>query len=51
MKIDVPKNINLKEEISKLKKEKNAVILGHFYIDGELQDISDVGIRIEKSKK
>ena len=33
LKIDMPKDINLKEEIKKLKKEKNAVILGHFYID------------------
>jgi len=34
-------NLNLVEEIKKMKKEKNAVILGHFYIEGELQDISD----------
>ncbi len=33
--------LNLVEEIQKMKKEKNAVILGHFYIDGILQDISD----------
>ncbi len=33
--------INLREEILRMKKEKNAVILGHFYIEGELQDISD----------
>ncbi len=38
---DIPSGINLKEEIIKLKKEKNAVILGHYYIGGELQDISD----------
>lgn len=41
LKEDTPSNINLKDEIEKLKKEKNAVILGHFYIEGELQDISD----------
>lgn len=41
LKEDIPSNINLKEEINKLKKERNAVILGHFYIEGELQDISD----------
>lgn len=29
------------KEIERLKKEKNAVILGHYYINGELQDISD----------
>lgn len=39
--IPVDKNLNLIEEIKRLKKEKNAVILGHFYITGDLQDISD----------
>lgn len=37
----LPKGLNLVEEIKRLKKEKNAVILGHYYIEGELQDISD----------
>lgn len=32
---------NLKEEILKLKKEKNAIILAHYYVDGALQDIAD----------
>ena len=31
----------LKEEILKLKEEKNAVILAHYYVDGALQDIAD----------
>lgn len=31
----------LKEEILRLKKEKNAVILAHYYVDGALQDIAD----------
>ncbi|NQU85901.1 MAG: quinolinate synthase NadA [Mariniphaga sp.] len=33
--------IKLIEEINRLKKEKNAVILSHFYVEGELQDIAD----------
>lgn len=37
----VPEDLNLVEEIKRLKKEKNAVILGHYYIEAELQDISD----------
>jgi len=41
--LDLPidKSLNLVEEIEKLKKEKNAIILGHFYITSDLQDISD----------
>lgn len=38
---EIPKGINLIEEIERMKKEKNAVILGHYYIEAALQDISD----------
>lgn len=34
-------NDSLREEIIRLKKEKNAVILAHYYVDGALQDIAD----------
>lgn len=33
--------LKLVDEINRLKKEKNAVILSHFYVEGELQDIAD----------
>ena len=41
--LDLPidEHLDLVKEISELKKQKNAVILGHFYINPELQDISD----------
>lgn len=38
---NIAEDINLVEEIQRLKREKNAVILGHYYITPELQDISD----------
>ena len=31
----------LKERIQKLKKERDAVILAHFYVDGSVQEIAD----------
>lgn len=33
--------MNMKEKILELKKEKNAVILAHYYVDPEVQEIAD----------
>ena len=43
------------EQINRLKKEKNAVILAHYYVDGEVQAIADYvgdsyGLSVQASK-
>ena len=37
----VDKSLDLKKEIRKMCQEKNAVILAHYYTQGEIQDIAD----------
>jgi len=40
--LELEKGIDLNKEIDRLRREKNAVILAHYYQESEIQDIADI---------
>ena len=44
-------HMSIVSDIEKLKKEKNAVILAHYYVDEDVQDIADYILAIHLFKQ
>ncbi|MBN2519120.1 MAG: quinolinate synthase NadA, partial [Bacteroidales bacterium] len=50
--LDVDESVNIVDEINNMRKQKNAIILSHYYQIGEIQDIADfVGDSLQLSQQ